>query len=316
MTKIFRLALKTAASACLILGMFTSSAAVAQSNLAIPTWTDLFNADGSLKDAVDASGGASPNGVRDFAEPPYSGIDAVFVGDWISNGVATDMSALSDGENIGDVIVWNGTVRTEHDVGNAYVFATTDGASTPNLVLYGAAERFGTMAASSYIEFEFNQGKVQAISADTPLTGNRTDNDVLVRLNLSMGALTSADIMSWSSANGYQLITSVPATAGTACAHDAAVQLYLACDPYLASGEFNSVSGFTPWDDSPRDLNNQPVSVAAPDGVLEFGINVGALLGSNPDFTSIMVRTPEDIVLDSFRNLGLWASAGASSSGN
>jgi hypothetical protein len=307
--------LKTGASACLFLSLFFSATAIAQSNLDIPIWTDLFNADGTVKDVVDASGGTGPNGVGDYAEAPYSGIDAIFVGDWISAGVATDMSALSDGENIGDVIVWNGTVRTEHDVGNAYVFATTDGASTPNLVLYGAAERFGTMAASSYIEF-VNQDKVQAISADTPLTGSRADNDVLVRLNLSMGALTSADIMSWSSANGYQLIASVPATAGTACAHDAAVQLYLACDPYLASGEFNSVSGFTPWDDSPRDLNNQPVSVAAPDGVLEFGINVGALLGSNPDFTSIMVRTPEDIVLDSFRNLGLWASAGASSSGN
>ena len=316
MTKIFRLALMTVASACLVIGMFFSGAAVAQSNLAMPVWTDLFNADGSLKDAVDASGGASPNGVRDFAESPYSGIDAVFVGDWISNGVATDMSALSDAENLGDVIVWNGTVRTEHDVGNAYVFATTDGAATPNLVLYGAAERFGTMAASSYIEFEFNQDKVQAISRDKPLVGSRTDNDILVRLNLSMGALSSADIMKWSSANGYQLIASVPATPGSACANDVAVQLYLACDPYLASGEFNSVSQFTPWDDSPRDLNNQPVSVAAPDGVLEFGVNVGALLGSNPDYTSIMIRTPEDIILDNFRNLGYWASANASSSGN
>ena len=117
MTKILGLAIRTASIICLCFGTLFSTAAVAQNALVIPTWTDLFNADGSLKDAVDASRLANPNGVPDYAD--YGGIDAVFVGDWISDGVATDMSALSDANDLSDVIVWNGTVRTEHDVGNA-----------------------------------------------------------------------------------------------------------------------------------------------------------------------------------------------------
>ena len=54
------------------------------------------------------------------------------------------------------------------------------------------------------------------------------------------------------------------------------------------------------------------MTVSAPNGLLEFGVNVGALLGTNPDYTSIMVRTPEDIILDSFRHLGYWAHISAS----
>jgi hypothetical protein len=314
MTKILRLATSTASIICLCFGTLFSGAVVAQGNLVIPTWFDLFNVDGTLKDAVDAAGAANHNGVRDYAEPPYSGIDAIFVGDWISQGVATDMSALSDADDLGEIIVWNGTVRLEHDVGNAFVFATTDGATNPNLVLYGAAERFGTAAPSSYIEFEFNQDKVQAISPNTPLMGSRSDDDLLVRLNLATGALTTAQIMRWVSPGGYQVIATITATAGTECSGDGVSRL--ACDPYLASGTFDSESQFVPWDDYPRDLFNQPVTVSAPNGLLEFGVNVGALLGTNPDYTSIMVRTPEDIILDSFRNLGYWASASAPSSGN
>ena len=303
----------TALLTCLFANLLFSGSVLAQSNLVIPTWTDLFNADGTLKDAVDANKEANPNGIHDYAD--YGGIDAVFVGDWISHGVATDMSALSDADDLGEVIVWNGTVRPEHDVGNAFVFATTDGAASPNLVLYGAAERFGTAAPSSYIEFEFNQDKVQAISPNTPLMGSRSDDDLLVRLNLAMGALTTAEIMRWVSPGGYQVIATITATAGAECSGDGVSRL--ACDPYLASGTFDSEPQFVPWDDYPRDAYNQPVTVSAPNGLLEFGVNVGALLvGTNPDYTSIMVRTPEDIILDSFRNLGYWASASAPSSGN
>ena len=314
MTTILRFAIRTASAICLISGMLFSSAVFAQGSLAMPTWTDLFDVDGSLKDAVDVAGDANPNGVRDFSESPYSGIDAVFVGDWISDGVATDMSALSDADDLGDVIVWNGTIQPEHDVGNAFVFATTDGAATPNLVLYGAAERFGTASGNSYVEFEFNQDKIQATSRDVPLVGSRSDDDLLIRLNLVMGALSSADIKRWTSAGGYQVIATITANAGIACSGDGLN--HKVCDPYLASGEFDSAPQFVPWDDYPRDLYNQPVTVSAPNGLLEFGINVGALLGTNPDYTTILVRTPEDIILDSFRNLGYWASASASSSSN
>jgi hypothetical protein len=312
MTKILGLAIRTASIICLCFGTLFSTAAVAQNALVIPTWTDLFNADGSLKDAVDASRLANPNGVPDYAD--YGGIDAVFVGDWISDGVATDMSALSDANDLSDVIVWNGTVRTEHDVGNAFVFATTDGAANPNLVLYGGAERFETVPLENgYIEFEFNQDKVQTISRNVPIVGSRSDDDLLVRLNLSAGALSTAEIMRWVSPGGYQVVATITASVSkNGCSGDGVSRL--ACDIYLASGEPKPWPQFAPWDDYPRDLYNQPVTVSAPNGLLEFGVNVGALLGTNPDYTSIMVRTPEDVILASFRHLGYWAHT--STSGN
>jgi hypothetical protein len=312
MTKILGLAIRTASIICLCFGTLFSTAAVAQDALVIPTWTNLFNADGSLKDAVDGSGAANPNGVRDYVD--YGGIDAVFVGDWVSDGVATDMSALSDADNLEEVIVFNGTVHTDYDVGNAFVFATTDGAANPNLVLYGGAERFETTPLQdSYLEFEFIQDKVQAISREVPLVGSRSDDDLLVRLNLSMGALSTADIMRWVSPGGYQVIATITASLSpTGCSGDQ--ESRLACDSYLAS-EPKPWPQFAPWDDYPRDLSNQPVTVSAPNGLLEFGVNVGALLGTNPDYTSIMVRTPEDIILASFRHLGYWAYTSAGSSG-
>lgn len=314
MTILTRLAVRTAAFCFFSYSVLAPGAVFAEGSLEIPTWTDLFNPDGTLKDAVDAMGAPGANQVPDCADPPYAGIDAIFVGDWISDGVATDMSALSDAENLEDVIVWNGTVRTEHDVGNAFVFATSDGAATPNLVLYGAAERFGTASGDGYVEFEFNQAKVNAISRNRPLAGSRTDDDVLVRLNLSMGALSSAEIKRWISPGGYQVVATITATPGTACSGDGLN--HLACDPYLQSGQFDYDAQFVPWDDYPRDLYNAPVQVSEPNGLLEFGINVGALIGTNPDYTSILVRTPEDIILANFRNLGYWASANSNSSGN
>ena len=50
-----------------------------------------------------------------------------------------------------------------------------------------------------------------------------------------------------------------------------------------------------------------PVTVGAPNSLLAFGVNVGRLLGVSPEYSSIIVRTPEDIILDNFRNIGHWA---------
>lgn len=280
-------------------------AAVAGS-LSIPPWTDLFNANGSYKDVVDATGAPGPNGVPDYADSPYSGTDAVFIGDGISEGVATDMSALSDAARLDETIVFNGTVLRAHDVGNAFVLATTDGPAAANLVLYGAVERLGAETDSTWIEFEFTQQFVQALGRNVELRGSRTEGDLVVRLNVSMGVLSIVEVMRWSPSAGYEVLATQVTPSGAECSGDGTV--LLACDPYLVSGSFDYVTDFAPWSDYPRDMSGAPVAVSAPNSVLAFGVNVGRLLGVSPDYSTIIVRTPEDITLSSFRNMGHWAA--------
>ena len=43
------------------------------------------------------------------------------------------------------------------------------------------------------------------------------------------------------------------------------------------------------------------------DSFVEIGFNVSVLLGSKVEFTSLQVRTPQDIILHGFRHLGHWA---------
>lgn len=301
------IAMRTGATSVLsflVLGFSIPTVTFAETGLSIPVWADLFSPNGSLKDAVDATGAPGANGVPDCADPPYSGIDAIFVGDGISDGVATDMSALSDADELDEAIVFNGTVLTSHDLGNAFVFATIDENEPANLVLYGAVERLASASDETSIQFEFNQAVVQALGPDVRLRGRRTEGDLLIQFNLSMGVLNSVEFSRWAAA-GYQPVTTITMTAGTDCSGDGQIQL--ACDPYLASGEFNYVSLFEPWSDSPRDPADTPVEVGAPNSLLSFGVNVGRLLGVSPNYTSIVVRTPEDIILDNFRNLGHWA---------
>lgn len=289
----------------LVLQFLIPSAAVAETGLSIPDWASLFNPNGSTKDIVDGAGAPGSNGVPDYADPPYSGIDATFVGDGISDGVATDMSALSDADRLDETIVFNGTVLTPHDVGNAFVLATTDGQEPANLVLYGAVERLASETDSTFVEFEFTQQPVQALGPNIRLRGGRTVGDLLVRLNLSTGVLSAVELLRWAPAAGYEAVAAITMTAGSDCSGDG--QIHLACDPYLATGERNYASQFEPWSDYPRDLADMPVTVGAPNSLLAFGVNVGRLLGVSPDYSSIIVRTPEDIILDNFRNIGHWA---------
>jgi hypothetical protein len=289
-----------------LFAFLVTATANAQDVLLLPNWSDLFNANGTLKDAVDDAGAAGSNGEPDYVDL-YGGTDAIFIGDNISDGVAVDMSVPTAADTLEDTVVYNDTVASSHDVGNAFVLTTTD--SQNNLVLYGAAERLGPAQENSYIEFEFTQDIVQAAQVNAPLRGSRTTGDLLVRLNLTEGVLTSAQLSRWSGVAGYQSVATVsPVVGGVACVGNETT--HLVCDPYLASGLFDYQSQFNPWTE-PWDPAGIPVQVSEPNGLLEFAVNVGVLLGGeNPDYSSIVVRTPGDIIIDSFRNHGYWAQAG------
>jgi hypothetical protein len=65
--------------------------------------------------------------------------------------------------------------------------------------------------------------------------------------------------------------------------------------------------GLPPTNADIWDLNFIPVQVANPDSFVQVSVNVGSAVGSNVAFTSIVIRSPEDINFGSFRAMGHWA---------
>ncbi len=101
----------------------TQSAVEREDKLSMPEWEKIINPGGTLKDDVNAHGMFGSNGIPDYIDL-YRGVEAEFIQENISDGVATDMSALLTGARLTDEVLYNGAVRREHDLGNAYVLAT------------------------------------------------------------------------------------------------------------------------------------------------------------------------------------------------
>ena len=274
----------------------------AQNLLTLPIWADIFDTYGNIKDSVDASGESGANGIADYIDL-YDAADAIFVGDNISDSQATDMSIASDTQTLSSTVVRNGTVAAKHDVGNSFVMAKyTDNG---DLQLFGGVERIAGATQNSFIEFEFNQEIVQVFAVDTAIKGERVAGDLLVRLNVEQGVLTGSQVKRWKNSGEFETLTTVSVASGLAC--NGNTQSHVICDPWLASGQHNYQSAFDPWTEG-WDLDGNPVIPSSPNAVLEFAVNVKQLLGTNPEFTSIIVRTPKDLILEGFREIGHWAS--------
>ncbi len=261
--------------------------------------------------ACTASGHASGESLLDWAAvftPDgivgnlRGGLDAVYLQDNISAGIATDMTALKGAESLADAVVFNGAVPAAHDLGNGYVYATLDASN--NLIIFAGVERLNS-TENSYVEFEFNQDVVGVSSGDPwPIHGARMLNDMLVRMDFTAGILSSVEFNRWDG-SGYEVIGSVTPPAPEGCGGSA--DLYACC-----SG--SPVQGLPPTNSDIWDLNFTPVRVPNPDSFVQVSLNVGRLIGSNVDFTSIVMRTPEDISLGSFRAMGYWGARNRASS--
>lgn len=290
----------------LAVGLFTCLS-YAQETLTMPVWSDIFDSTGSIKDAVGVGGAPGSNGVPDYMDL-YGGMDAVFAGDNISNAVGTDMSVSDGTQALTETVVRNDTVSAIHDLGNGFVMARQG--SNNNLTLYGGMERLAPSGGSSYVEFEFNQAVVQAISADAALRGDRTAGDLLIRLTLDQGVVTGATAERWDSSGQFAALGSVAIVPGVACSGDPVV--FIVCDPWQASGQHNYQSAFDQWTEG-WDMNGNPVTVPQPNAILEFAVNVGSIMGSSHEYSSIVIRTPQDITLAGFRHIGHWSQYSASS---
>lgn len=256
-----------------------SAGAANASDDSLLDWTSVFNADGS---ATDLSGG----------------IDAVYIQDNISAGIATDMSVV-----IGDEpLVYNGNVFPAHDIGNGYVYATLD--ATNNLVIYAGVERMSSVE-DTYIELEFNQGVVGVTSGNPwPIEGERKVNDLMFHMDFNAGNLSRVQLSRWDG-TGYSIVGSATPPAQEGCERIADIYAY--CIGPVVQGLPKTNSDV--WD-----LDFNPVQVTDPDSFVQASVNVGRLLGENVEYTSIRMKTPGDVSFGSFRTMGYWGARNAASS--
>ena len=238
--------------------------------LPAPDWAAIFSPDGTVTDM-------------------QGGLDAVFLEDKVSDGVGIDMTVSAD--HVDHSRVDNGIVAAAHDLGNGYVWATTNVAG--EMLLYAGVERLDSLTDTS-VEFEFNQGIVRVFQGRPwPIRGSRTEGDLLVRVNFTGGAISSGEFLRWDGVGSWIPLISGP----EGCAQP----------------DYRFCTGPLPMQSVQADVWDaayNAVQVRQPNNFLEIGINVASLLGSNIEFTSIQVRTPEDVILNSFDRIGLYARRG------
>ncbi len=264
-----------------------NSARERKDKLLMPEWEKIINPYGFFKDDVNENGMFGSNGIPDYIDL-YRGVDADFVQDNISNGVATDMSALLPGPRLEDEVLYNGAVRPEHDLGNGYVLATI-GADN-HLRLYAGIERLVTDAVT-YIEFEFNQNPVRlGPGSPWPLIGNRMDGDLLVRMVFANRTLQSVGLEQWRQ-GGFKVVKAGDGITGENCRHKRDFMYCTGLPPIR-----HPVDGFEVWDE---DFN--PLDPIPADNFVEVGIDIDLLLGPQANITSVLFRTPEDIAMNNFK---------------
>lgn len=234
-----------------------------------PDWTDLFDAAGTFSGAFDGIGGA-------------------FLKDDVSAGSLTDNTVYSGGPGdknsdvIGDWTWTTSSVPAKDDVSNAYAYGKI---VSGHLIIYAGVER-EVASGDSHIDLEFFQNAI-GLSNTPPcppktqctFTGSNKDGDLLVNMDFSQGgtfAGLSIRKRHEGSTNNYDLIESLGAQgcniAGSVCA--------------FANG--GPIDG-GPWDNFDNHANI--ITTLPENAFTEFGVDVTALFGSVPCFSTIEVKT-------------------------
>lgn len=249
-----------------------------------PDWDDLFNADRSLKDAINEFGAPGSNGVPDFLDT------------WGSIRARRDVAFIFD--TIADVI------DPADDLGNAYAYTAFN--DNLDLVVYAGVERL--LAADSDLYLEFNKGLFSTDEGGAPV-GARSVGDILVKAVFSAGILSSVEVYRWEADLAFHPVESLPInpedpaeqcnTGGTLCT--------------VCNG--SPVDGGS-WDNF--DSLGNPITTLEVDTFMEVGINLGRLLNAdlysnyyNDRFTSLQISTPTDYALGTFMRAGWRAFSAA-----
>jgi len=240
-----------------------------------PDWSDLFT--------VNANGTVS---VNTSAVLGFGGNAAAFIQDDVSAGSLTDSTVYAgrtsdkNGFAIADWDWGTSSVPAKDDITNAYAYAKINNGQ---LLIYAAAEREDP-SGSSHIDLEFFQKPV-GLDEEPPcdkaqclFTGTKTPGDILVSMDFNNGgALGSVTIRKRNAANsGYDTITTLN---GEGCN---------AADTVCAFNNSAPING-GPWrnyDNHGAEITTLPIN-----SFTEFGVNVTALLGATPCFSTVQVKT-------------------------
>jgi hypothetical protein len=233
-----------------------------------PDWGDIFDQNGNV---VNSFGGV-----------------ASFVRDDVSAGSATDTTVYSGGpgDKNGDRIsnwTWTtGNVPAKDDITNAYAYAKTD-PSNGDLIIFAGVEREDP-SGDSHVDIEFFQDRI-GLSQNPPctsqctFTGTNRDGDLLVSMDFTRGGdLAGVSIRARREGvkDNYVLLLTLPGegcnAGGTACA--------------FSNG--GSIDG-GPWPNF--DNHGAVITNLQTNAFTEFGIDVTAVLGFSPCFSTVQVKT-------------------------
>lgn len=259
-----------------------------KTRFALPSWEKIFNSDGRFRDEFGKNGSMGRNGIPDFVDL-YDGVHASFDEEILSNGVALDISALLNSDKLEEQILYNGPVNPAHDLGFAWFLVTSS--PQDGIRVFSAVERLFT-AENTYIEFEFNQipARLGSGSPWWQVQGERTDGDILVRMNFNGSALESVEVTEWQF-NSFQLVQEFPGLGSGGCL-ERSVLIYCV-GPQKMNRPMQEV-----WDE-----NFNPVVATRPDQLIELGINIREWARIDLEIRGIVIRTPEDIVMNPFRRI-------------
>jgi len=252
-----------------------------------PAWWDLFNARGWARDdyPLDADGAPSGNGIPDFRER-FGGLWVAFTAD--NEDAPRGFEPSARGETARQVV--NGSVAPVHDLEDVLGYLTRDGEG--NVVVFVAANRIAP--GSTVLELELNQDFVHVgrggYGKGLPwrVEGSRMPGDALLKLRFEGEALRTVSIDLWTpSDEGGGIWQRVGALDGEGC--DAGETLCA-----ILNGEAIAAG---PWSRDPERL--------LPAGsFVEVGLNIGHLLGAQPDYLTLQARTPQDISFAYFSEEG------------
>jgi hypothetical protein len=269
-----------------------------EEEFAMPEWARIISPNGSTVDAVDRRGRFNSDGIPDYVQL-YPAFEAGYVEEVISNGEATDMSALLIDRDVGKEVLYNGAVSAAHDLGNFFYLLTVT--QMGNLRFYFGVERLRS-DLPTFIEFELNQAEIR-VASGVPwwnIKGYRLDGDLLIRANFIAGNLTSVELAVWHEGI-FHIFETDSQGLGQGCKDQFSYIYCLGTPPIDRSAQEIEV-----WDE-----DYLPVVPTLADSFFELGIDMSRLMGSGTEFSGVYVRTPEDVLLTSFSQIGINSEIGA-----
>ncbi len=251
----------------------TPGAATVVGNADLPglDWADLFDKHGRTTELAAA------------------GSLVLFDQDYVSKGEGFEGSAAA-----GHGLFNNGIAESDHDLSNAYFYETTNASGEAHLFI--AFERLAT--GDSKVWFELNQDRQSmgrgGYTKNVPWTvdGERTVGDLGVALEFSASHIAGVLVQAWDGSS-WRTLTEL---GGEGCGDGdnfciATNVAAIEGGPWHVKGNGNAGGG------KGKGKGNANKGDLEAQTFIEMGVNLGALLGANPEYATAQAWTPQDMML-------------------